>query len=73
MPKRYSSKEILKVLGLFGFEIVGQKGSHIKLKNNEGIITIVKANQKVIRLGTFLDICRQTSIPKKEFEKILKK
>jgi predicted RNA binding protein YcfA (HicA-like mRNA interferase family) len=51
---------------------VGQKGSHIKLKNGSGITTIVKANQKIIRQGTFLDILRQTNISKKQFESIVK-
>lgn len=72
MPKRYSSKQILKVLGTFGFFVVGQKGSHIKLKNNVGLTTIVKANQKIICQGTFLDILRQTGISKKQFESVVK-
>lgn len=73
MPKRYSSKQILKVLKKCGFEIVGQKGSHIKLRNERGNVTIVKANQKVIRQGTFLDILKQTNLSKQAFEKILGK
>ncbi len=70
MPKRYSSKEILKVLKIVGFEIVRQKGSHIKLRNQKGRTTIVKANQKIIRQGPFLDILKQTNLSKAEFEKI---
>ncbi len=72
MPKRYSSKQILKVLRIVGFEIVHQKGSHIKLRNTEGLTTIVKANQKIIRQGTFLEILKQTNLTKEVFEKLLK-
>ena len=34
MPKakRLSGKDIIKILGLFGFVIASQRGSHVKLK-----------------------------------------
>jgi len=32
MPKLYSAKEVIKALKKAGFEIVSQRGSHIKLK-----------------------------------------
>jgi len=32
MPKLYSDREVLKTFQRAGFDIVSQKGSHIKLK-----------------------------------------
>lgn len=31
-PKKLSGKDIVKILGLFGFEQASQKGSHVKLR-----------------------------------------
>ena len=72
MPKRYSSKQIQKVLGKLDFEVVGQKGSHLKFRDGRGTTTILKAKQKVIRQGTFLEILKQVGVSKQEFEKLVK-
>ncbi len=73
MPKRYSSTQILRVLEKIGFRVIRQKGSHIKLKNKKGMTTIVKANQKIIYQGTFLEILKQVGISRKEFEELIQK
>ncbi len=31
-PRRLSGKDVIKILGLFGFVTVSQRGSHVKLK-----------------------------------------
>ncbi len=31
-PKRLSGKDVIKIMGLFGFAQAGQRGSHVKLK-----------------------------------------
>jgi predicted RNA binding protein YcfA (HicA-like mRNA interferase family) len=31
-PKVLGGKEVIKILSLFGFEIVSQRGSHVKLR-----------------------------------------
>ncbi len=73
MPKRYSTKEILKVLNKKDFFEVGQTGSHIRLHNENGQTVIVPANQKVMAVGTFASILRQSQISQKEFEMLVKK
>ncbi|HUC88319.1 MAG TPA: type II toxin-antitoxin system HicA family toxin [Candidatus Binatia bacterium] len=35
-PKRLSGKDVIKILALFDFEIVSQRGSHVKLKRIVG-------------------------------------
>ena len=69
MPKRYTPKQILKTLERFGFYPVSQVGSHMKLRNIEGIVVIVPVNQKVLAVGTFCSVLRQAKIAKAMFEK----
>lgn len=63
MPKLkvLTSKEVIKIFEFFGFVIVGQKGSHIKmgrkLKNSSQTLTI--PNHKEIDRGTTGAIYRQ--------------
>ena len=73
MPKLYSAREILSVLKHAGFEIVSQKGSHIKLRGiKEGKLrTVIVPNHKEIAKGTFSSILLQSEMTKKEFEAFL--
>jgi predicted RNA binding protein YcfA (HicA-like mRNA interferase family) len=74
MPKlkNLSGKDLLNIMGLFGFDIKSEKGSHIKLARiNDGkqeIITI--PNHQEIDKGTLKAIFRQSShyIEKLELE-----
>lgn len=70
MPKLYSGKEVIKILRRAGFEIVSQKGSHIKLKGiNKGRLCIVIVpNHKQIARGTFESILKQAEMSREEFE-----
>jgi len=67
MPKLFSSDEIIKVLNKFGFNIVSQKGSHGKFKNNSGRIVIVPMNKREIPVGTFRNIVKQANITLQDF------
>lgn len=70
MPKLHSSKQILSFLHKNGFFIVGQRGSHIKLrKDGQKILTVIlPANRKEIPAGTFASILRQAGISKDDFK-----
>ena len=72
MPKLMvvSAIEIIKVAQKAGFEIVSQKGSHIKLKNSEGKILIIP-NHKILKKGTTLQIIKTLGITKEELGKLL--
>ncbi len=68
----YSSREILRVLGLLGFETVSQRGSHVKLRLRSGESTytvIVKHPSRDIPDGTFAAILRQAGITRADFER----
>ncbi|MFM6154834.1 MAG: type II toxin-antitoxin system HicA family toxin, partial [Sphaerospermopsis kisseleviana] len=65
MPKlrRLSAEEIIDLLNQFGFEIISQKGSHIKLRRlgENGKETLTVPNHKQLDLGTCRAIYRQAS------------
>ena len=69
MPKLFSSKEIIKVLGENGFVFVSQKGSHMKFFSSTSKVTvIVMANKRQTPAGTFSSILRQSRLSREDFE-----
>ncbi|MBI5553267.1 MAG: type II toxin-antitoxin system HicA family toxin [Candidatus Diapherotrites archaeon] len=59
-----SGKELIKILGREGFEIVGVKGSHVRMKKkteHKILITVVPLHRKV-DTGTLLAILRQCEL-----------
>ncbi len=73
MPKRYSTKQVLKVLNMLGFFRSAQAGSHIKLQNEKGLPVTVPDNRKVLTAGTFCSILKQAKLTRGEFESLLEK
>jgi len=71
MPKRYTAKQIIKVLKIKGFFLVSQRGSHKKFRNKEGVVTIVPEHKKEVTPGTFSQILKQTGILRSEFEDLV--
>ena len=74
MPKRYSSREVLKGLTKSGFLVISQRGSHVKLRGirNGRIQTVIVPMHKAIAVGTFGSILRQADMSHSEFESFLK-
>lgn len=74
MPKLYSAKKVMSALNRAGFDIVSQRGSHIKLHKKIGAksYTAIVPNHKEIAIGTFKSILRQAGMTKEEFEKFAK-
>ena len=70
MAKPLSAKLVIKVLCKeFGFSLVSQKGSHIKLgKTLKGkTITTVVPNHKELALGTLKGVLFLAEVDEKEF------
>ncbi|MCX6812242.1 MAG: type II toxin-antitoxin system HicA family toxin [Candidatus Berkelbacteria bacterium] len=66
-----SAKTLLKVLVGFGFKIVGQKGSHIKLEKTNGRKKVlIVPNHKFIKPGTLNNILKFAELDKKDLDKI---
>jgi predicted RNA binding protein YcfA (HicA-like mRNA interferase family) len=75
MPKmpRISGKEMLKILSLFGFVVIRQKGSHVVLKKqtNNGELGTVVPMHKELAEGTIRGILKQAKIGIEDFIKAL--
>ncbi|OGG15642.1 hypothetical protein A3D77_01280 [Candidatus Gottesmanbacteria bacterium RIFCSPHIGHO2_02_FULL_39_11] len=64
MPKLYSARVVLQAPHRAGFQVISQKGSHIKLRAiREG---------KLHTRGTFSSILSQADMTKAEFETFLR-
>jgi predicted RNA binding protein YcfA (HicA-like mRNA interferase family) len=64
-----SGKEMVKYLSTKGFEIVGRKGSHIRMKKRttpKNLIVIIP-DHKELAQGTLRSILRQADIRIEEF------
>jgi predicted RNA binding protein YcfA (HicA-like mRNA interferase family) len=63
MPKlkRLSGADVVKILGIFGFYIKSQKGSHIKLRRevHDDAQTLTVPNHRELDTGTCRAIFRQ--------------
>ncbi len=65
MPRlrRLSGKDVIEILRSFGFEVYGQRGSHIKLRrlSEVGKETLTVPNHNELDTGTCRAILRQAS------------
>lgn len=74
MPKLspISARELIKILEKQGFQIVHQKGSHVRLKNPDGRRTTVPMHSgEKVGVGLLRKILRDVNISRKEFEKLV--
>lgn len=72
MAKTFSGKEVVKILTHeFGFFVVSQKGSHVKLRRNVAsrIITTIVPMHKELARGTFLGVLELAEISEDDFRK----
>lgn len=67
---RVSGRDVVRVLGRFGYVVASQKGSHVKLRNAEGRTAIVPMHPE-IATGTLRSILRQAGISMADFAALL--
>jgi predicted RNA binding protein YcfA (HicA-like mRNA interferase family) len=65
-----SGKQIVAALERAGFEYVSTKGSHVKLRHQDGRRTIVPMHRTVAR-GTLASILLQSGLTAREFQALL--
>ncbi len=66
----FSGKEVIKIFeNKFGFENIGQKGSHVKLRKivDNRTVTIVVPKHSELAVGTLRNIIRQAGVSVEEF------
>ncbi|MEK6963632.1 MAG: type II toxin-antitoxin system HicA family toxin [Nanoarchaeota archaeon] len=69
-----SGKEMVKILSKYGFEVLGQKGSHVIMvgvRNGMKRKPVVPMHSE-LRKGTLLSILKQADLTKEDLEKALK-
>ncbi|MCX6817046.1 MAG: type II toxin-antitoxin system HicA family toxin [Candidatus Beckwithbacteria bacterium] len=71
LPRNVKGKQLIKVLKKLGFNICGQRGSHVRLTHADGRWTQVAVHPKPIPRGTLRLILRQTKISPKELIQLL--
>ncbi|AKB28105.1 hypothetical protein MSSIT_1386 [Methanosarcina siciliae T4/M] len=75
MPKlpTPSALEVIKVLNNQGFQVISQKGSHIKMKKKapDKTFVVIVPNHPEIAAGTLKSIIRQAGMTDDEFIKLL--
>ncbi len=67
-----SAHETIKALNSIGFQVVSQKGSHIKMKrkNDNETFTVIIPNYNEIPIGTLKSIIRQAGLSPEDFIKL---
>jgi len=70
-PSQISGKELIKALKKYGFVVVRQKGSHIRLEKNtfEGTIKLTVPDHKIIKKRTLHHILKAADLDKKILRK----
>jgi len=70
-----SGRKIVKALKKAGFEVVGRKGSHIRLKKKteKGVYIVVVPDHVEIAKDTLRSIIRQSGLDRDEFIELLRR
>ena len=67
------ARDILRILGRAGFVVVGQRGSHIKLRGEQGGVmrTVIVPNYDEVPRGVLVSILRQAGLAREEFNDLM--
>jgi len=70
-----SARELLRALSRAGFEVVAQRGSHIRLKGTRASQNrvVIVPNHPEIAVGTLSSILRQAALSRDELFELLKR
>ena len=77
MPKLkpVSGLKIIKALAKAGFQVVGRKGSHVRLKKKtaDKVYIVIVPLHSEVKTGTLKSILRQAGLTTEEFTGLLEK
>ena len=69
-----SGRKVVKILEKVGFSVVGQKGSHVRLKKaSDRVYIVVVPLHREVAPGTLKSILRQAGLSREEFLSLIKK
>lgn len=68
-----SGKEAVKAFSRIGYEVVRQKGSHIRMRDEKNVVhlPLTIPNHKVLKPGLVHSLVKQAGISIEEFRKLL--
>jgi len=68
-----SARQVLRALRRGGFDVVSQRGSHIKLKKriDDGELVVIVPDHQELAEGTLASILRQARMSREEMERLL--
>ncbi len=63
VPRDVSGKQLIRILSKYGYEVIRQNGSHIRvsISNKDGIHNTTIPNHDSLRLGTLISIINDVS------------
>jgi predicted RNA binding protein YcfA (HicA-like mRNA interferase family) len=72
---RISGNDVTKALSKAGFQIVGRRGSHVRLKKKtaDKVFIVIVPLHPEIKKGTLKSILRQAGLTTEELTQLLKK
>jgi len=72
-PRRLSGRELIRILGQFGFVAISQRGSHVKVRRVSGSAnqTLTVPAHDELDIGTLRAVLRQASrfVPEEELRR----
>jgi len=73
VPKLLSAQRVLRALSRAGFEVVSQRGSHIKLKKpvEGGELVVILPDHRELAEGTLASVLRQARLSREDLERLL--
>jgi len=73
VPRLLSARQVIRALQRAGFDVVSQRGSHIKLKKrtSEGELVVIVPNYRELAEGTLASILLQARLSREELERLL--
>ena len=66
-----TAKEAIRAFERAGFEVVGQKGSHVRLKNGAGVMLIIPQHGGDLKRPLLKAIIKQAGLTESDFRKFL--
>ena len=70
MPRRYTFREIERILVTLGYQRARQTGSHVRFSKPHSHPVSLTSQRGEIPVGTMANICRQIGITRSEFDTI---
>ncbi|HIM48766.1 MAG TPA: type II toxin-antitoxin system HicA family toxin [Dehalococcoidia bacterium] len=70
MPRRYTPREVERIVRRLGWEFSHQTGSHVIYTKPGFSHVVIPESRSQVRVGTLASVCRQLGVTRFEFDKI---